>query len=511
MGKIITEIINRFDRGMTNDPRTSDTRYCQLMKNFDMHSHPHKLIPFRSSEAGDSVPDTRRAVNFTAVSVSGTLRLYALGVVSGTTRAAVNYKTDFTGTAWTSPANNESSAGTRDENFFIYYKNYIYGARAGTNLWRHGDITGSPTWSDSWQSVTYTNMAQGLIHSKDDILYIPYDNKIAKWDNTTFTATALTLPDNLIISSICEYGNYLAIGCKPLSGTGKSVVYLWDRDASLTTLSESIDWGEGNLQVLENVEGYLIGISFNNTNAFLAKIIFRQYNGGTPQIFTELESEAGYTAGDLDLMKQKINNYLYFLLTITLNGTKEQGLWKIGRSRIGEPFSVVMDRTPNNDTALTSGTLEGFFILGDYAFIAYISSSVYGLSKTDDTNLHAHTAVYETTILNGGDSSITKKLVKATVINEPLTTNSDITLKYRKDQETSFTTISNYDGTTSTNTHQNKLRRTAANIESSGAVLPSYKEITFRAEITAETAGTTGNVSGLLGIKYVAEVIDDDI
>lgn len=511
MGKILEQVISRFDKGIINDPRVSDIRYCQFMKNFDAFTFPHKLIPFRSSESAHAAPDGNGAqfVNFTTAIVNSTLRLYALGVVTaGGARASISYKTDFTGTAWTSPAGNESSAGSRNEDFFIYYKNYIYGARAGTNLWRHGDITGTPSWTDSWQTLTHTNMAQGLIHSQDDILYIPYDNKIATWDNTAFSATALTLPDNLVITSLAEYGNYLAIACRPLGQVGNSKVFLWNKTS--TDVSEVIDWGEGNLQVLENLEGHLIGISLSSLFVFNTKIIFRQYAGGTTQIFAQLDSTTPYVAGDLPLEKQKVNNYLYFLLTITLNGVKEQGLWKVGRSK-GESFSVVMDRTPNNDTALTSGTLEGFAIVGEYILIAYISNSDYAISKTDDTNLHAHTAVYETVILNGGDSSKTKKLIGITIINEALTANSDITVKYKKDEETSFTTILNYDGTSSSSANLNKLNRSAVNIESSGVNLPTYKEITFRVEITAESAGTLGNISGLLGLKYKSELIEDDI
>lgn len=496
MGKIYEQKISDFSLGMTKDGRIPDTRYSQLLKNFDAHTYRHKLVPFRDSEAGNSLPDTSKVVNFTTASVSSSLRLYALEVVSGSSKAAIRYKTDFSGTDWTTPANNESSAGSRDEEFFIHYKNYIYGARAGTNLWRHGDITGSPTWTDSWQSLTYTNMAQGLVHSKDDILYIPYDNKIAKWDNTTFTATALTLPSDRIITSICEYGIFLAIGTKSSDGAGRSIVYLWERDTSLNTLYESIDWGAGNLQILEQVEGNLIGISFNSTNSFTAKITFRQYNDNTPTIFNELVSTATYTAGDLTLSKQKINDNLYFLLTITFNGTKHQGLWKVGRIAPGLPFSLTFDRLPNNDTALTSGTLEGFYIVGDYVLIAYISSSAYGLSKTNDSAAFtATTSIWETTILNLGDSSATKKLLSVTAMTEALPSAGQIVVKYKKDEETSFTTIQ-------TNTTDDSISKTSVNIESSGAILPQFKEITFRVESIGNAVVT--------GLKFKAEFIDKD-
>ncbi|GAH30408.1 unnamed protein product, partial [marine sediment metagenome] len=86
---------------------------------------------------------------------------------------------------------------------------------------------------------------------------------------------------HLYITSICEFGNYLAIGAAPLSGLGGSVVYLWDRDSSLTTLSEIIDFGEGNLRVLEEIDGVLIGISSvgGTSDRFDDKAVFRLVSG----------------------------------------------------------------------------------------------------------------------------------------------------------------------------------------------------------------------------------------
>lgn len=485
------QYIRDFSLGISTDPRSPDLRYSQLTQNFDALTYPHKLVPFRDSESGDSSASTSQKVNF----LYANSRLYGLGVVNGTAKAEINYKTDFTNALWTGPSGNASSAGSKSDGLFVHYKNYIYGARAGTSFWRHGDITGTPSWSDSWQSVSYTNIAQGLVHSKDDILYIPYDNKIASWDNSTFTSAALTLPSDKIITSICEYGNYLAIGCRPSTGQGKSVVYLWDRDSSLTTISESIDFGEGNLQILEEIEGYLIGISYSSTNSFVARITFRAWNGGQEAaVFKRLVSEAQYVAGDLPIAKQKIGSALYFLLTITLNGTKLQGLWKIARVSQTLPFSVVMDRTPNNDTALTSGSLNGFFILGDYVFISYISSSTYALSKTNDQASYAVTAVHETVIINDGDPSLTKKLLGVSVTHEALPSGGQIVLKYKKDEETSFTTIL-------TSSTANALSKSSTVIESSNATLPEYKEITLRTESYGGAV--------LTGISYLPELVNN--
>ena len=77
-------------------------------------------------------------------------------------------------------------------------------------------------------------------------------------------------------------------------------------------------------------------------------------------------------------------------------------------------------------------------------------------------------------------------------------------VKYKKDEETSFTTIL-------TNTTANSLRKTAINIESSGVVLPTYKEIIFRVESTAAVGGTTGDIGIITGLKYRSEILLDDV
>ena len=520
MGRILQKQINDFSLGMTNESREPDTRYAQLLKNFDAHTYKRKLVPFRSSEDGDDAGNTSKKKNFCVALRTGTTHsLYALGVKSGATTAEVLYKDLTTGaandlddSAWAATgaaAKYQSASGATDFNLFVYYRKVgrIFGAKAGTTIWVY-DPAGSADFLEDGTgnslSLTYTNIAQGLVHSKDDILYVPYDNKIAKNDNGTWTAVALTLPTHLKITSIAEYGNALAIACAPLSGIGESIVYLWNRDETTTVLSQSIPWGEGNLTILEEIEGFLIGVSyigiFNATAAtnFEQKAVFKYYAGSKPITFKELVNETTFdnSPNDIPLAKQKVNNYLYFSMKITLNGVIQHGIWKIGRTKSGT-FSLVMDRTWNNDVVpVAADEVFSFILVGDYMFIAYSDGGTQDVSKTDDAATFTATAVYETIILDFDDSSITKKLLSVTVMSEALPAAGQIVVKYKKEAETSFTTIL-------TNTTDNSVRKTAINIESSGDQLPTFKELTLRVESTGKAVIT--------GLKIKAEVIFDDI
>ena len=515
-----TQIIDNFSLGIAQDPRERDTRYAQLIKNFDAHTFKHKLVPFRSSEDGDDAGNTSKKRNFQIALRTGTTHsLYTLGVVSGTTdRAEILYKDLTTGaandlddSAWANTGNHQSASDSVLVKFecFVYYRKTgrIYLVKADGDVIRY-DPAGSVAIAEADVALgSITNLAQGLVHSKDDILYIPYDNKIAKNNNGSWTAVALTLPSHLKITSISEYEDNLAIACAPLSGVGESIVYLWNRDETTTVLSKSIPWGEGNLTILEEIEGFLIGVSYtgtSNTN-FEQKAIFKYYAGSKPITFLELLNETTFddSSNDTPLSKQKVNKYLYFSMKITLNGTIHHGIWKIGRTKAGT-FSVVFDRSWNNDTTpVAADEIFGFIFIGDYMFIAYSDGGTDDVSKTDDTNLHDITAIYETVILNGGDSSKNKQLMSVGITAESLPANGQLVLKYKKDEEASFTTIFTW------NTND-EIYHEAINIELSGVPLPVFREITFRVESVGQTAATTGDPAVLTGIKFKWEDYQDN-
>jgi hypothetical protein len=499
MGKRIETTINTFNGGIANDPRSTRENTALMLTGFDLKD-PHRLIPFNSSESGDGGASTSKKRNFTLALRTGTTwSLYALGVKSGASTAEVLYKDLTTGgsndmgdTGWSTPANHQSASTVTNFNLFTYYKKtgLIYGARNGTHIWAFSP-SGS-AWDDDIITTNggtpfaYTNIAEGLVHSKDDILYIPYDNIIAKNDNGAWSETALTLPTHLKINSICEYGNYLAIACAPLSGIGNSIVYLWDRDSTLTTLSESVNWGEGELKVLEELNGYLIGVSVlgGNTVNFRARVSFKYYNGNGAKEFDELVASSG--SPTLLISKQKIDEKLYFMMSINYNGALREGVWSVSNPT---ELRIVHERTPNNDTALTNGVLRGFFYVGDYLFQSYQDNGTYTLSKTTDGDTFATSGIYEKRFNTEG-SSKKKDLVGITVENEYLPSAGQIILEYRTDENTAWTNIF-------TNTTNNSISKSAVAQEG----LPKdYKEIEFRVESTGGAVPT--------GLNFLEEITD---
>lgn len=494
MGKIVPETIKKFDGGMQTDTRRVSPTGGRLIKNFDILSFPSKLKPYNSSESGN---DT--AARAFSTFLYGNSKLYGLGVVSATTKPKIFSKDTFTDGTWTEPGNGEGTSA-RNTNFFTYYKSAIYGAQGGTAFWKF--LISGAGFTDSDLAVTYTNVSNGIVHSKDDILYVGYDNIIAKNNAGSWTLAALTLPSDYYITSICEYGNYLAIACAPASSAGRTVsrVFLWDRDSSLTTLSESIDWGEGSLNVLEEYDGGLLGISILG-NRLMIKYWASAFLKIGERKHLEFLLDAN-VAPTLSQQKQKANDRIYFLLGARIDGTganNQFGVFSIGKNSDGV-FALSLDRTPNNDTDPNS--LVGFYLATvsgvDYMFISYNdgSGNVQTSKTSESDTTFSHTSTFKTQIFDSGVVRFPKKLVRVIVDTEPLPTAGSYTVSYRKDEETAYTTIF-------THSTDNSLSHTAINIESTGATLPQYNEIQF--QITA-TGGAT-----ITGFSFEAEITDKAI
>lgn len=450
MPKVYTTKIDRFNGGAVGDPRDPREAVCRGSSNFDLFSQPYQLRPRFASEEGDSSSSTSQKQNFAiALRTGTTYDLFSLGVVSGTGRAEVLRKALTTGASndlsdatWTTPSNNTSSSGSTNFELFTYYQRtgLIYGARAGTHIWAF-DPTGSAAFADTHQALTYSTIREGLVHSKDDILYIPYDNKIAKNDNGSWNTTALTLPSDLQIEAISERGNFLAIACTSKSSQSlKSIVYLWDRDSSLTTLSEKYDWGNEKIIFIEEIDGLLVGVSVkgNIATSLADTVSFKWLSSTGPKEFARFEMG---TSTLLPAMRQKANGRVYFQWYGDFDGTTREGLWSISRTPTG--LAVAQEFTPNNTTALTSGQPKGFYIVNDFVIQSYLDNSVYEVSKTVEGGTYT-TGIYETTInpqMPSEHRDKEKQLLGVRVSYTKLAASDTVVVSYKVDGASSFTEI----------------------------------------------------------------------
>ncbi len=499
MGKKIETKINRFDGGVLSDRRTKSSNGFSVTKHFDIFSNPNRLTPYRDFTANEN--KTYDIVKF----IQTNSNIYGFGVVPGGAIAKIYKKSgDIITSSWTEDQAVNGS-GARNEKVFFEYKNYLYFWEGGTSLTRHGDITGTATVA-TYQTISYTDVAQPVRHPADDNAYFFADNNIYRLNNTTWDGLVQSVPNNFIITSATAYGNYLAVGCKDKDATGNSVVFLWDRDSSITTFTEQIDWGSGTLEVLEIIDGILVGISNTGQGSsfsILPKIHIKALLGGSVQILKEIDVDST-TTGDTEYRvtgdSRVVNNKLYFAVHSgsSTNDRAYTGIWVFGKNELGS-YVVTMPYKITTDANTPSDTIQGFELFQDYLFVAHSNDG--SVDRTNDQASYTITSIYESRIFNQDDSAEVKKLIGATVSTVSLPTAGQIVLKYLKDEDIDGQDWASTATTIFTNTTDNSISNSAIR-DASGAILPQYKEIQFRIE-------STGGAE-ITGLKFKEEIIEND-
>ena len=427
--------VNRFDGGMTDDPRDEAVNIQRVIQHFDNYTRAYKLTPYRDMVADIGSGNETALETFNIKKVlfaNGTV--YGLGLNTSTNHTQF-YQKVSTGdptTAWTSitAATDASDGNTTNYNFFLYYHKFLY-CDYGGGVSKYDIVGASFTFNDT---TSFIPTAQGIVHSKDDTMYVPSANVI--WSNLNGSwNSAITLPEYCTISSICEYGNYLAIAANQLDGT--CTVYLWDRNASLTTLPEIIHWGAGTIQVIEIVAGVLCGVSQTGINNFALTphVMIKSYDGTTLTTIKEFACSSIAFDGSVD--KQVYNNIFYFLAEMTIDGTVFRGLWKIFKNPSGQ-LAVSFDILPRNNTALGAGSLNGFCRAGDYIIICYQDPTTGNptIWRSDQTAIYTTTCLATTAInpsMPVSDRPQKKLLVSVGATYEALPAGAQALIQYRID------------------------------------------------------------------------------
>lgn len=432
--------VNNFGGGMATDIYSGSQGEFSTTRNFDILSYPNKLYPLASMASGTA--DTGIMNMLTA----------ADGVVYGLSNHAtkggiwsVNGSND-----WEQEANGGGSSSTSTD-FFVEHKEY------GARFLLFYDATGisavDPIGNTSGSAATFTatSIGQGYVHPKDKVLYVPYQisgtTVIGTMVTNSWTPAVLTLPSNYRIVGLTHYGNYLAIGCTIVNtsnipnSVNASVVYLWDRDTSLTTLTESIPWGDNQLQVLNNLNGVLIGISKyqddDNTS-----LLIKGYAGGEVEVLKEIPAIKETTTSPSLTINTRVNlihkNRLYFSADLTGGSTSpsHKGLWSFGKNKNGT-WSTSIERFASTDGSDVS-VLAATFRLG-YLYTCHTATGTLtdnGILSSTLATRYASPSIYESLVnpnMSDLDKLSKKKLVEVACNYIPIPSGGSLVMEYRVD------------------------------------------------------------------------------
>jgi hypothetical protein len=450
MSKTVEIKINNFSGGISDDPREDNGSKFQGAKHFDCFSNPTRLTPYRSLEldTNDGAPadGLKQYAVKDYVYHSSSAKLFGLGVTGGGLTKIVQ-KADATTGNWSLPATSEGN-GAVQNGCFIEYKDTLWGFQGTTQIWSWLISTNTITNSKSTVGTAITSVAQGLVFN--DYLYLPYNNKIWRaTDAVTFSDAYLTLPSNFKITSLTAYGKYIAIACAPVSTfNGNSKVFLWN--GTSTEVQEAIDWGEGELRVLETIEGYLVGVTDrylnNSVGAGRGSMIIQMYSGGVPQVVKEVFTQA-LTQKSIPIQKVVKNNRLFFACKIMTNSsgtTYNEGIWSFGRKNANYPFALNLDiNVDSTDGAVDTDGIQSIGSAGNFFFITHSGDG--SILKTNDTAVYTFTSAYESQVIDFGNRHSDKTLLSLDVSFRKQLAGESLIAKYRVDGATSWTTIGTYD------------------------------------------------------------------
>lgn len=450
---IVETKFTRFSGGRANDTRSGQANEFGESLNFDIFSQPSLLLPVRDYEADEGYGGSSTGIRASDIACFGTTggSVYGVGRKNDGTGRKIYNKTISSSTWLGFDASDGSAAeistGCAVPGFFIRQFNTsgssLYWFVSGnastptTSFWQLGFMDYSTPVAANFAKKTLifnpTIYPQAIL-GKDGNVYVSDDNKIHKCANTgTVTDSIFTVSKNYDITSLCLMDSYLAIA---IYGQGVSKVLLWDYSSAQA--SETIEMGEGAVMVLENLGGRLVYVKDRYINSTLFGA--GANSSGSMQVGfvgedapTKDVRAFGVVAGAIGQYKYVKDGILHWYAKIPqADGSYLEGIWAYGRKTTDRPYALALLRE-------TAGTFEGFWGISDYLYLPHSNDG--HVSRTNSEESYTLTSEYETLLINDDDSALDKDSKGVVVSFNAFETGQTIATYYRKDGETSWTTL----------------------------------------------------------------------
>ena len=474
--------------GITNDIRSTSPNSYWHSENLDIVGKSLRQVVNNQAENACSYDVN----NYITREIQVGTQIYGLGQDNNTNHDTTIWtKTNALDGAWSIPANGTVAATT----FRAGYS--LFASLNGVIYFDPGnDKIGTYTIATNTMSATWKSLVGGLQGGTiwQGRIYGWNGQKIYAIDPVANTLTDMkTVSNDQTIIELVPYGNLLAVVCSSTVTTSK--MYLWD-GVSTTTWSEILEIGYGTVSGGALLEGSVV-VAISTPNKRTLKL--KAYNGGDFRnlfTYTARPNQAGTYNYVLPASRLKtFTGYIYFIITGTKPDGTYAGLYEYAIARFGreEPINPLTftiyktfdftsargldGQTANNDFTILENIVGGS-TTEERSVAAVINSdtnkTTFFLSST--STYTAQAGVMETVKISGGDSSIIKQLKSVSVQYQPLPTAGQVVMKYRTDENLTWTTIF-------TDTTDNAISHEATSIEATGENFPQFKEIQFRFEL----------------------------
>ena len=526
MGKRYRNLISQFHGGRSFDTRLQELHRHESIEHYDPFVSPRKLVPFRDMEANSTGGTGIVAFGYMNSVLHGLGKKGGAGGDSEYVKVFEKSSDNVTGD-WTASTGGVASALNRNVGAFVPYrvltKDIIFGFGSTRYVWGY-NLTDDDFTDQAYDTGAFSTCAQGIV-TRDDLLLMPFDNKIAKKDSGTAATeetsgwtTALTLPSWYAITDLEEWGDYVAIACRPASASSRALpskLFIWDKVSE--DVSDVVDFGEGELKLIGNIEGTMVGIMemgsvTGASYSVRPRMAVKAWVGGqAATTMFELSTPQATGTDSLSVCaptaKFKDGNRMVFGIDTVMDGTEETALWCVGRMP-GYPFVFEKYIKPNNNTVVTS--IEGAYKLGQYVFTAINGAGTVTRLNDQASNSYTASSRWVSQKIDGTTESADhgwrqKRLTWVCAYFEPLKAKTTVTLEVRQDHATAWTTVATFtEAATTANT-----RRLQASSLSDGTDFSACREFQFRFSTSGGTGGGADSAT-LLGLEYEYELSDVD-
>lgn len=481
-------IIDTFAGGMSNSPNTQSREQFAFSQAFDIWQDQNKLIPAlslvddsTSATADDMLQYDIKDLHF----VPGSTILYGLGRKAASDHPKIFSKSGDPLGAWVIPGSAEGSQ-QRINGTFFEWQGWMYFFSGSADVSRYEGGTYTQTYATLANAVS--RGTGHIISPTDNCAYMfylggsptsPYVVRISA--TGTVSDNVLALPRGYRIAGSALYGNYIAIALSNILEEGgrlaRSIVVLWD--PTLSNFSEIIDFGSGDIFAFANIEGSLVAIMQVGTSTLTltgGSVQVKRWGGGAVDVEKHFKFTSPISTilpGNFISKTNVQDNSMYFYAQMNINETIYRGIWRYGRKHIGLPFGFTLLHPSPIVDGTFSDLAQTWEMTNEYT--AMVRSANNRIYVTKATSGYADASILESQIYSAGRLDQKNKVHSVFATFEALPAGAQVVMKYRKDAETSYTTL------WTETTDGASVREQASG---SGVTLPAYKKIQFRLEST---------------------------
>jgi len=362
------------------------------------------------------------------------------------------------------------------------YGNYLY-YRQNSQIGRMK--LSDDSFTDNWQTSNVQTVSDfSPILPFMNFIAIANGRYLGKWDESTWTYNKLTFPTGYHIRDLGVMGEYLVMAVndnETITQATRGFLFFWDGTSSTYNFFTEVLEGGGISSIQSNQEAVYVfaggaGNIYRYTGA-TNKVKKIPFIGQASTVYIYPGAETNY------------KGLCLFGLAGGTSTTAYRGVYSYGQPEIGYPEGL------NFEYPISAGVTQGTTVdigcvqsIGNDLYVSWKNDTTYGIDKLSTTT-NQLSATYESLIITTNNPNT---ISRAKLFFKPLASGEVITVKYKKDQSSSWTTIGTASYATDGGTVTTKLFGMGASfrcddleiqiILSGTSTMPSLSKIIFEYE-----------------------------